>query len=315
MCAGAQDGPRTGGHDDDRRARLIATVQRPAGVADLLEVEIERVSSAVLGLGGDVPLWLAGEMPARPRLAIVGARAAVAGLRAAVPPIVAAARRLGWSVCSGGALGIDGDAHRAALEAEVPQLVVLPSSPEHLYPPDHAPLFRTILQRGGGVLFCRPPGASYCRSIFASRNRWVVAAADALVVVQAEPRSGSCRTGTMALRAGKRVAAVVGSRGTAFLVAHGAKALAWSSSRETQASPGLTEMVTGWLQGRPELPSAPLWPPHLEDLLRTLERAGPRGVAAASLDPRHWVALTEAEARGWAVEIHPGRYVLGVHPG
>src|SRR5690606_36882108 len=106
--------------------RLVAVMQRPRGsafalqrpvdVADRSSVEGGPVTdSAALGLGGDVPLWLAGTMPPRPRLAIVGSRAAVATLRAAVPPIVAAARELGWSICSGGALGIDGDAHRAAL--------------------------------------------------------------------------------------------------------------------------------------------------------------------------------------------------------
>lgn len=291
-------------------------LQRPVDVADRSSVEVGPVTdSAALGLGGDVPLWLAGTMPPRPRLAIVGSRAAVATLRAAVPPIVAAARELGWSICSGGALGIDGDAHRAALAADVPQVAILPSRPTHLYPPDHAPLFRTIVARGGGVLFCLPPEASYCRSIFASRNRWVVAAADALVVVQAEPRSGSYRTGTMALRANKPVAAVVGSRGAALLVAHGVRALTWPAAPAAWDGVALTRSVARWLEGRPEPPSHVTRPARLEGLLRILEQAGPRGVAAATLAPDHLVALTEAEASGWATEIHPGRYVLGTPPG
>lgn len=127
---------------------------------------------------------LAGELPTRPRLGIVGSRAALRSLMVAVPWIVETAGAAGFAVVSGGALGIDGAVHHAALGRGVPQLAVLPCGEDRPYPPLHVGLFEAIASApASGVLFAQPRGMCPSRAMFASRNALVAALADALVVV------------------------------------------------------------------------------------------------------------------------------------
>jgi len=270
-------------------------------------IDARPVDSHELGLGGRSKLWLSGRMPDGPRVAIVGARAALTSLRTAVPHLVAAFGELGHSVVSGGARGVDADVHRAALDLGVAQLVVLPCPPDRLYPPEHAPLFRAIASPHGGVLCCQPPGAEPCRGVFASRNRWVVAAADAVVVVQAEIRSGSRTTGDLALRRRLPVAVVAGSRGAAALAAAGASVLQW----DPDAPARLVQAATAWRRGDAPETGRP-WPDDLRPILERLREAGPAGLCAQALGGRLDLLcrLTIAEAQGFAVEVHPGRFVL-----
>ncbi|MEX1369155.1 MAG: DNA-processing protein DprA, partial [Nannocystaceae bacterium] len=159
------------------------------------------VPPGALGLSGRRDLYLHGALPPPPRLAVVGSRAAHRRLRDAVEPIVHAAGRRRWSIVSGGAVGIDADAHAAALEAGIPQLAVLPCGPDRAYPPQHAPLFLHIGQAtDSGVLYAHAPGTEPSRGMFASRNAIVVALCDAVVVVEAAPRSGTMLTASLALR-------------------------------------------------------------------------------------------------------------------
>ena len=54
-------------------------------------------------------------------------------------------------IVSGGALGIDGAAHRGALAAQGTTTVVLGNGLDIAYPARHAPLFREVVARGGGL--------------------------------------------------------------------------------------------------------------------------------------------------------------------
>ncbi|WP_205633132.1 DNA-processing protein DprA, partial [Enhygromyxa salina] len=186
------------------------------------------LSGVQLGLPGASrgALDLVGVLPGGPRLAIVGSRAARRHVLRAIGPIVEAAGRRGWSVVSGGALGVDGGAHRAALERGVPQLVVLPCGRDQLYPPGHTGLFCAALDSGcAGVLFAQPPGTATNREMFASRNAIVVGLADAVLVAQASLRSGSRGTGQLGLRSGVAVGVLSGSAGCGALIGEGARAL------------------------------------------------------------------------------------------
>lgn len=136
--------------------------------------------------------------------------------------------------------------------------------------------------------------------MFASRNRLVVAASAAVLVVQAGLRSGSIQTGRHALRRGRKVVVVTGTPGAAELARRGALRI------DPHADPAeaMARVLAG---GRPP---ARAWPAHL----RTLEavvRAGPaRGVGVEDLpDAALVAALCEAEALGLLVEVSPGRYL------
>lgn len=267
---------------------------------------------ATLGLRGRRDLHLAGALPPPPRLAVVGSRAAHRRYREAVPRLCEAAGAAGWSIVSGGAVGIDGDAHEAALALGVPQLAVLPCGPDRAYPPQHGPLFRRIAAAtDSGALYAHPPGTEPSRGMFASRNAIVVALCDAVVVVEATPRSGTMITAALARRRGRARAVVIGSSGAALLVAEGAHALPWEPARPQALQPA----VQAWLQAvaRGEAPppvvAAP-WPEHLRWLQQAIAGAGPQGLCVDALSsPRAaLLALTEAEALGLVIERAAGRW-------
>ncbi|HMG54849.1 MAG TPA: DNA-processing protein DprA [Kofleriaceae bacterium] len=155
-------------------------------------------------------------------VAIVGARAAS---RAALDRAHALGRHLaarGVQIVSGGALGVDGAAHRGALAGGGATTVVLGSGLDVLYPPRHAPLFCEILGRGGTLAALVPDGTQPRPSQFPRRNRLIAALADLVIVVEAELRSGSMSTVAAARELGRVVAAWPGSPGCERLLATGA---------------------------------------------------------------------------------------------
>lgn len=157
-----------------------------------------------------------------PAVAIVGARAAT---QIGMDRAHALAKHLaarGVRVVSGGALGIDGAAHRGALAAGGATTVVLGSGLDVAYPARHAPLFAQILQ-GGGALVSELEDHELPRaSTFVQRNTLIAALADAVLVIEADVRSGSLSTASAAVKLGRVVAAWPGSRGCDRLLAKGA---------------------------------------------------------------------------------------------
>jgi DNA processing protein len=144
-------------------------------------------------------------------VAVVGARAASeAGLRMA--------ERLGFElaahgfvVVSGLARGIDGAAHRGALEAGGRTVAVLGCGIDVTYPPEHRGLADTIIERRGAVLSELPLGTAPLPENFPSRNRILSGLSLGVVVVEAAEKSGSLITARMALEQNRQVFAVPGS--------------------------------------------------------------------------------------------------------
>src|SRR5262245_16478731 len=144
-------------------------------------------------------VWFAGALPPTTgrALAIVGSRAAT---RAGVDRAHGLGRDAaagGWSVVSGGALGIDAAAHEGALALPVRTFAVLGCGVDVVYPDRHRTLFGRICANGG-LLSEHPPGTQPRRQQFPSRNRLIVALADAVVVVEAAHRSGALITARIA---------------------------------------------------------------------------------------------------------------------
>ncbi|MDX2086635.1 MAG: DNA-protecting protein DprA [Kofleriaceae bacterium] len=157
-----------------------------------------------------------------PAVAIVGARAAT---QAAMEQAHQLARHLatcGVHIVSGGALGIDGAAHRGALAGGGTTTVVLGSGVDVLYPQRHAELFCEVLARGGSLVSMRPEGAQPLPGAFVARNRLIAALVDAVLVVEADVQSGSLSTAKAALDLGRHLGACPGSPGTDRLIAAGA---------------------------------------------------------------------------------------------
>ncbi len=132
------------------------------------------------------------------------------------------------AVVSGGAYGIDGVAHRAALSADGQTVAVLAGGIDILYPAGHSALLHRI-GATGLLLSEYPPGVRPARHRFLTRNRLVAALAAATVVVEAGVRSGAANTAAWARALGRVVGAVPGpvtsaaSTGCHILLRNGAQ--------------------------------------------------------------------------------------------
>jgi DNA processing protein len=107
------------------------------------------------------------------------------------------------------ARGIDGTAHRAALDQNGRTVAVLGTGIDVPYPAGHRQLHRTIVERGL-VLSENPPGMTAHQGAFPKRNRIIAALAPVTIVVEAGRRSGALNTAGQALELGRTVAAVPG---------------------------------------------------------------------------------------------------------
>ena len=172
-------------------------------------------------------IWARGEtsLLARPGVAIVGARIASAAGQGFARTLGRQIAEAGYPVISGMARGIDGAAHEGALARGT--VAVLGGGADDVYPPEHAGLYDRLVAEGC-VVSERPPGAVARAADFPRRNRLISGLSLAVVVVEAELRSGSLITARMAGEQGREVLAVPGSpldpraRGTNDLIRQGA---------------------------------------------------------------------------------------------
>lgn len=141
-------------------------------------------------------------------------RVAVVGSRAASQNGLELAYRMGRDlamagcvVVSGLARGIDGQAHRGALEAGGRSVAVLGTGCDLCYPPEHSGLFGRIIG-SGGIVSEFPPGTPGFRLHFPRRNRILSGLCGAVVVVEGTERSGVRSTVDHALDQGREVLAV-----------------------------------------------------------------------------------------------------------
>lgn len=158
-------------------------------------------------------LWLRGPAPladaVRRSVAVVGARASTAyGNHVATELAFGLAERQ-WTVVSGGAFGIDAQAHRGALTGGGVTVAVLACGIDRTYPMAHASLFDRITE-DGLLLSEWPPGADPHRHRFLIRNRVIAALTRGTVVVEASARSGAKQTAGRARLLGRATMAVPG---------------------------------------------------------------------------------------------------------
>ena len=120
--------------------------------------------------------------------------------------------RAGVVLVSGLADGLDSEAHRAAVQADVPTIAFLGTAIDKTYPASNAKL-RTAIEKGGGAVCSEyPPGYSgRTTGTFLARNRLIAAQSEALCVAEARTRSGTLNTVGHAERLGRPVLAVPGS--------------------------------------------------------------------------------------------------------
>jgi DNA processing protein len=155
-------------------------------------------------------LRVRGDLADRRRVAIVGTRLADEYGAELAREISLGLALSGVTVVSGGAAGIDGVAHRAALEAGGHTIAVFGAGIDVPYPREHGGLFEEIVAGGGALLSELPDGSPPAPWTFPRRNRIVAALCEAVVVVRAGLRSGALITAAIARRLGVTVFAVPG---------------------------------------------------------------------------------------------------------
>ena len=183
-------------------------------------------------------LYLAGDSMALEGtcVAVVGTRRATGYGRACAIEIGDELARAGVTVISGLAMGIDGDAQLAAVNAGGRSVGVLPSPLDRVYPPRHRELAARLVATGGGLVSELAPGQAPGRPDFARRNRIIAGLARAVVVIEAPDHSGALLTAAAAVDVGRDLFAVPGpidavaSRGCNRLIADHLASLVTSSA-------------------------------------------------------------------------------------
>ncbi len=144
-------------------------------------------------------------------LAIVGSRKANFYGQDAVDLLVPPLVQYGWTIVSGGALGVDSMAHNATLKAGGSTVVVLGSGLLHKYPQSNSRMFDAAVAQGGAVISCFPVDTPAYPNNFPIRNRIVSGLSKGCLVIQAAAKSGARITAQCALDQGRDVFAVPGS--------------------------------------------------------------------------------------------------------
>jgi DNA processing protein len=163
-------------------------------------------------------------------LSVVGSRAITRYGETATAQIVQPLARAGITIVSGLALGVDGQAHRVALNAHSHTIAVLAGGLDwpSIGPRQHHQLAAEIIDQGGALISEQPPGAISHKGAFPLRNRIIAGMTPATLVVEAAEKSGALITAREALDQGRDVWAVpgpvtqAGSRGPNRLLADGA---------------------------------------------------------------------------------------------
>ncbi|KAG0192353.1 hypothetical protein DFQ28_009453 [Apophysomyces sp. BC1034] len=165
----------------------------------------------------------------QPSLAIVGSRNPTPQGSDNARLFAQALAAHGVCIVSGLALGIDGAAHRGALDGAGVTVAIIGSGADIVYPSRHAGLAAKLVEHGGAIVTEWPLGAAPLHHHFPQRNRLIAALVRGVLVVEAAPYSGSLITARLANDIGRDVFAIPGSihspmsRGCHRLIKDGAK--------------------------------------------------------------------------------------------
>lgn len=177
-------------------------------------------------------LFIRGELPDPSfiRLAVVGSRKYTPYGKEACKRLITGLKNYPVCIVSGLALGIDSIAHEAALENGLPTMAVPGSGLDEdiIYPYSHVGLVKRILDKGGCMLSEYKGNERSAPWMFPQRNRIMAGLSKAILVIEAQQKSGTMITARLATEYNRDVLTVPGSifskmsEGTNFLLRMGA---------------------------------------------------------------------------------------------
>ncbi|MBI5400541.1 MAG: DNA-protecting protein DprA [Candidatus Yonathbacteria bacterium] len=241
-------------------------------------------------------LYVAGELPDPTQyyyLAVVGSRKYTSYGREACERIIKGLA--GYPICivSGLAMGIDGIAHRAALDAGL-RTVAIPGSgldPSVIYPRTHLNLAREIVENGGALISEFEQTFRAAPWTFPQRNRIMAGITQGTLVVEAEEKSGTLITARLATEYNRNVFTVPGpifsatSKGTNNLLRQGATPI--TSTKDLLEEIGFVEQTFGLpapAGGQAGTLDLTLFTPEEQAVLILLDEPREREELLASLD-------------------------------
>ena len=223
----------------------------------------------------------------------------------------------GLTITSGLALGIDGVAHRAALDVQGKTIAVLGSGLNTLYPRRHLALADQIISSGGALVSEFPLSVKPLPAHFPRRNRIISGLSLGVLVVEATLRSGSLVTAKLALEQNRDVYALPGplgnpgSEGTHWLIQQGALLVAHPNNIIEQIQsdlswlPDLSQLTNNSAQScNPPLP----FPDVLANVGDEVTPVDVVAERAGQPVPAIVAKLLELELAGWIAAV-PGGYV------
>ncbi|MFG2042217.1 DNA-processing protein DprA [Dactylosporangium sp. NPDC048998] len=180
-------------------ARIVtpADEEWPASLHDLTQISSHDDNPIRRDTDPPLCLWLRGpqrlDVTLQRSVSVVGARAATGYGASVASEFAYGLAERGWTVVSGGALGIDVTAHRGALAARGSTVAVLACGIDRAYPAANAAVLEQI--GAEGLLVTEwPPGTQPQKAQFLARNRIIAATTRGTVMVEAGSRSGARNT-------------------------------------------------------------------------------------------------------------------------
>ena len=163
-------------------------------------------------------------------LSIVGSRRHTQYGKNAVEKLISSLQGEDVIIVSGLAYGIDSIAHTSALKNKLPTFAILGNGINEnvIYPKSHINLAKEIIEAGGLLISEYDEDTPPSQWQFPARNRIVAALSDAVMIAEADEKSGTLITARLALELGRDIGAIPGdifsptSRGTNMLIRNGA---------------------------------------------------------------------------------------------
>ena len=207
-------------------------------------------------------LLLRGDLPRGPAIAIVGTRHPSPRAAQYAQELAGELAQAGIAVLSGGAKGIDTEAHRGALAVGGTTVVMAPAGFERPFPgSQRRAVFRAVVAQGGAYLSLVEGHVPATRGAFFLRNACLMALAHVVVIVESPIRSGARNATAHARRLGRPIFVVAAppwhTKGHGCLAELRLGARALSSTKDlfrALAEQNLHAVSTVVVPGRPTLP-------------------------------------------------------------
>lgn len=256
-------------------------------------------------------------------IAIVGTRNCSAYGRDQAGRLSAALAQRGLAIVSGGARGIDTEAHRGTLRGGGRTLIVMGCGLSHSYPPENEPLFESVVSENRGALISEfPMRVGPGKENFPRRNRIISGLSLGTLVIEAGDRSGALITARLACEEHHReVFAIPGNvdspraAGCHKMIREGWAKLVTGASDILESLEGSEHLIAGAMRaaGIDPADAVSLFAPHSQNAASATEQAKPTPIGQLNLTPSQQKILNALDGQPVELDELSSRTGLPIH--